>query len=323
MNFVKCVVGPWRRALLLMAPMIAFVLATTYPYTFGVNHAALLDGVATFEHSGLLTWNKDVLPPKIESVAIHLILRSYSNAQTGPARIVTYSRDHLHSNFTIGQENTDLIIRLRREASDALGMPPFVIPKVFESAQAKAIDVSIAVDNLTVKISGKTVLAAPLVSNPFELWDPSYTLAVGNELTWERPWLGEIQAFQLDTGLNKANMLRDTAISRPGFFHQLHRRLQLYSTRSKDIVLNLFLMIPFGAMTSLVFRRHQITRTLLMWLIAATAIEIVQASIPGRFPTISDALLNGLGAGIGAWIVVRFGTADLGNSECLQKRSRA
>jgi hypothetical protein len=52
--------------------------------------------------------------------------------QGGPARIVTCSKNTLVRNFTLGQENTDLIVRLRTRASGSNGScPEWRVPNIF------------------------------------------------------------------------------------------------------------------------------------------------------------------------------------------------
>jgi glycopeptide antibiotics resistance protein len=54
------------------------------------------------------------------------------NEQTGPARIISYSKDPLHSNFILGQEGQDLVFRLRTPLTGKNGdQPELVIPGVF------------------------------------------------------------------------------------------------------------------------------------------------------------------------------------------------
>jgi glycopeptide antibiotics resistance protein len=52
--------------------------------------------------------------------------------QTGPARIISISEDSLHRNFTLAQENAQLILRLRTVMGGANGASPeIVLPNVF------------------------------------------------------------------------------------------------------------------------------------------------------------------------------------------------
>jgi hypothetical protein len=53
-------------------------------------------------------------------------MRTGDVKQSGPARIVTYSQDSLHRNFTLGQNQRALTFRLRTPASDSNGTNPAV-----------------------------------------------------------------------------------------------------------------------------------------------------------------------------------------------------
>ncbi len=62
-------------------------------------------------------------------------LASADPTQSGPARIVSISSDPYHRNFTLGQEGSDLVFRLRTPATGVNGKKPeFVIPDVFQNS---------------------------------------------------------------------------------------------------------------------------------------------------------------------------------------------
>jgi len=53
-------------------------------------------------------------------------------AQTGPARIISLSSDHNQRNFTLGQQGTHLVFRLRTPVTGENGVPPeLVVPNIF------------------------------------------------------------------------------------------------------------------------------------------------------------------------------------------------
>jgi glycopeptide antibiotics resistance protein len=53
-------------------------------------------------------------------------------AQTGPARIISFSGSPYERNFTLGQEGTDLVFRLRTPITGDNGITPeFIIPNIF------------------------------------------------------------------------------------------------------------------------------------------------------------------------------------------------
>lgn len=286
--------------------VLGFVCVTLYPFSFLSNHAILTTQAAIFEKPGILVWRGHEISPEIRRMVIRLIARPYSTNQKGPARILTISRDHYHSNLTIGQEGPDLIIRLRRDTSSALGVPPFVVPRVFDSLIQQSLEVAIDRNTLTVRVNGKRALSQKLADNPFSFWDAKYSLALGNEHTWQRPWIGEIYVAQLTIDAATFDLLDSVSISSAGIFHRLRHNLVLVSTSVVDLILNFAVMLPIGALTALTFCRHRIVWTVGLWFIVSAIVETTQALSPVRIPAISDLVLNVAGAGVGGWFLVRF-----------------
>lgn len=296
----------YTKLICLLTLALGFISATTYPYSFLENYAKLTAQAAIFEKPGLIYWDGFNLSPDTQLVNILLSARPYSVYQEGPARILTISKDHRHSNVTIGQEGSDLIIRLRRNSESEVGIPPFVVPQVFGSLTLKMIELLIDQDSLVVKLNGEEVLLQQLAENPFEFWDAGYSLGLGNEHTWERPWVGEISSVHLTIDSAAIDLLASESMSRAGILHLLSQKLVLLSTSSVDLILNFFLMLPIGALSALAFSRHRVASSVALWFVLAAMAETMQAMIPGRIPAISDLVLNVTGAGIGAWLLVRF-----------------
>lgn len=68
---------------------------------------------------------------------LSLLVTTANKFQTGPARIVSLSADIFHRNLTIGQDGSDLIIRLRTPATGENGIRPELdIPDVFADNQS-------------------------------------------------------------------------------------------------------------------------------------------------------------------------------------------
>lgn len=112
--------------------------------------------------------------------------------QGGPARLLTLSKNTNERNFTLGQEKSAFDFRLRTTGTSRNGLP------------------SIASGNGTVKAGlthivftkdkgGKgrfyingTRKAEKNIRGDFSNWDENYHLAIGNELSGDRPWNGLI-----------------------------------------------------------------------------------------------------------------------------------
>lgn len=113
--------------------------------------------------------------------------------QSGPARIVTFSIDNNTRNFTLGQDNTILDVRLRTSDTDPNGEPAtrsdisaFNGPTVHLVYTRSGID-----DQASVWVDGQ-IAGSGTVSGDFSNWDMTYGFALGNELNEERPWRGDI-----------------------------------------------------------------------------------------------------------------------------------
>jgi VanZ family protein len=77
---------------------------------------------------------------KTSQFTLSVTLAAADRWQTGPARIISLSGGPYVRNFTLGQENTDLIVRLRTRGSGENGLSPeLTIPNVFANRTAHRI----------------------------------------------------------------------------------------------------------------------------------------------------------------------------------------
>jgi hypothetical protein len=116
-----------------------------------------------------------------------------NTTQKGPARIVSLSQDPYLRNFTLGQNRASYDMRLRTAATDSNGRPSLrtadgslvnTLTHVVYTRDTSGL-AKLYLDG--VEQAGTTVAGA--ISN----WDPDQRLALANELTGDRPWLGELQ----------------------------------------------------------------------------------------------------------------------------------
>jgi hypothetical protein len=119
-------------------------------------------------------------------------LKSVKSNQTGPARIVSYSADTRARNFTLGQQGSALVIRLRTTETDANGDPPVEVTNVFAAAARRHIVVTYDTHALCVYVDGQRQACRTSPSGHLDVWDPSHQLLLGNETTANRPWLGTL-----------------------------------------------------------------------------------------------------------------------------------
>ena len=111
--------------------------------------------------------------------------------QDGPARLVTISKNISERNFTIGQKAANLQSRLRTTRTSKNGMPAIETTPILSGKLTHAVYVRDSSGNASLYVNGKKVKGQMTVGE-MSNWDSSYHLALGNELSGERPWLGTL-----------------------------------------------------------------------------------------------------------------------------------
>lgn len=113
--------------------------------------------------------------------------------QDGPARILTISADNTTRNLMLGQNNTQAVVRVRTTNTDDNGEPATNgVDVLLDGAMQHLIYTRDPIsDEGRLYIDGE-LAGTETVAGTFENWDLSYGIAVGNELTEERPWRGTI-----------------------------------------------------------------------------------------------------------------------------------
>lgn len=112
--------------------------------------------------------------------------------QSGPARIISLSTDLFNRNFTLGQDEDRYDVRLRTTTTSDNGIPSLASPANTLTTELTHFvytrDVS---GTARLHLNGVTQLSSS-VGGDFSNWDDSYRLLLVNELTDDRPWLGEL-----------------------------------------------------------------------------------------------------------------------------------
>jgi len=113
--------------------------------------------------------------------------------QTGPARIVSYSLHSGKRNFTLGQSNKKLVMRLRTTETDLNAVKPHTeVDGVFNSQEPQHLVVTYDFSEQRIFVNGKIRLRKKILGGKFTNWHPAYYLVLGNEATGNRPWRGKI-----------------------------------------------------------------------------------------------------------------------------------
>ena len=126
------------------------------------------------------------------AITIEVWMQPGTLRQDGPARIVTLSRDSGARNFTLGQENDSIQVRLRTSKTSSNGIP--AVTSKGRGLKEELMHVVYTRDragNVGIYVNGR-LNQRERVAGDFSGWSDEYRLGIGNELSGDRPWLGDL-----------------------------------------------------------------------------------------------------------------------------------
>ncbi len=124
-------------------------------------------------------------------VTIEAWVKPAAVKQDGPARIFTFSKDANARNFTLGQDKDRYIVRLRTTRTSSNGLPAVESPALQVDTKLTHIVYTRERDGQTrLYVNGKVVMQKN-VTGALSNWDGPRYIALGDEITGGRPWLGE------------------------------------------------------------------------------------------------------------------------------------
>jgi len=131
------------------------------------------------------------------SFSLDVTFVPYQTEQTGPARIVSFSKNTNERNFTLGQEGNKLILRLRTTKQDPNGTNNQLTLGQIEMNQSYRVQINWNKGTLTTKVNAVTTTEKKL-HGILTHWE-NFPLILGDELTEDRNWNGRITHLSLDT----------------------------------------------------------------------------------------------------------------------------
>ncbi|MHC4955645.1 MAG: VanZ family protein [Planctomycetota bacterium] len=300
----------------LVVAVVAYLVAATYPFRWqiaadranGLRIAPsgewILDsaGIARTAHP----------PPWLDraiesgSLAVTLEIKSSSPIQSGPARIFTISEDDRERNLTVGQQESDLIVRVRRPGSSENGGPALHVRDCFSPSVWRRVEVVVNATEVIVSVDGSVSAIAITDESTFRDWDPTFRAAIGNEINLWRPWLGRIRRAEVEVEGKTHDLLTDSSLARPETLEYFRTTVRwfLLARRSRtvdwgDALRNVIGFVPFGLFLALMFARRP--RWVLFCAVMAMSLgmEVSQLFVGQRVPALTDLVFNGLGGWLG------------------------
>jgi hypothetical protein len=313
------------RKLLILVAVCLYLAAAFYPFDIETpryihnSFQKLPNGVLKFNNPSMArsrvspSWLSKLIETPF--VRIELEVRACETRQFGPARIFSISKDPWKRNITLAQENSDFIVRLRRPGSTLDGTPPYVVKDIFKDLDWHHIDVRIWEFYFVVIIDAKLWVSGTFESNIFENWNTNYHLTLGNELTGDRSWCGELLKAVVYVHDKVIDYTSDEAIEIPqGWWYIPERLLQspthdldLFSTTPTDVALNILGFIPFGCLLAWIYRcRLSLMSSLIAAFLLSLSMELGQIIFAERIPSLIDIVFN-----IGGTLIGRYTYTNL------------
>ncbi len=326
------ILGLWRYALLrwtaLVLLLAVYAYASLEPFDWRssdrlVNGATPLTEGWSFPTAGLVIAGPPLAPlraaSQAETLDVFLEVRPRATSQWGPARILTISADPYLRNLTLAQYGDGLVVRLRTEETDLNGRrggrPVARLKHVFQAGEWVAIDLRLRPGGLTVAIDGAQELAAALPTSVLGTWDPGFGLALGNEMSCDRPWLGDIRKAVIAGPVGAIDYARLEQVGVPAtcaLDRNPPKLVPLVPLNLEDALLNTVMYLPLGCLLGLmVWCRDRRTFAVLVLVVAGISLsfETLQLFLPSRFPSIDDVIFDTLGGALGlafgSWLMRR------------------
>jgi hypothetical protein len=293
-----------------------YYAAAFYPYELAIpvhvnNHAKIQeDGSLDLSQGGMILlpaphgWLNSSLA--ISPTKFYLEALSLNSEQTGPARIASFSIDPYERNISIAQENSNLLVRLRRDELNPNGVPAFVIEDVFADSRWRTIEIQLAEDSFKVLVDGSLRLSEPLNTGYRSLWDEAYPVIFGNEATGDRPWFGYIRNFQVCALSECLEGSQPGQLQIPGGYwrgptwQSVLDKQQYFATTPFDMFVNFLFFAPFGfLMATTRAPTFGIATALATAALISVSIEAVQFILASRVTSLVDLVLNVAGSGLG------------------------
>lgn len=124
------------------------------------------------------------------AMTIEAWIRTANDRQEGPARIVTLSKNANERNFTLGQDGDRVDVRLRTTSTSGNGIPSLTSPRgPLTTARKHVVYTRYRSGRTRIYVDGRQV-AQGSAGGSMTNWNGSFQLALANELSNDRPWLG-------------------------------------------------------------------------------------------------------------------------------------
>lgn len=129
---------------------------------------------------------------KTGEMTIEAWIQPSNLSQKGPARIVTLSKDSVNRNFTFGQDADKFEVRFRTKKTSNNGIPSLISDKKTVTKNRTHLVYTFDRNGEAKLYSNEKLIEKKSISGTPANWNKSYKLALGDEFSGGRPWLGTL-----------------------------------------------------------------------------------------------------------------------------------
>src|SRR5215470_17635470 len=308
----------WRVALVGMALVLIviayFPFAWSPPRTVSNQVTRNTDGSLRFGEMnqartpGTPDWLEDARTSGVIDIQLQATPQSQQSAT-----IMMLASDYWDTDFSLGQDHSDLLVWLRRPGSNANGDPPLAIGGVFEPQRRTSVDMTMRQGDLRIEVDGRTRLSEHLPADALRVWSQGQ-LALGDEVHGGGPWQGQVHLAQVHTPGYTVDYVRPGALLIPASYLYLPDHIEPFPPPGRvdwlTVFLDVLLFIPLGFLVVLA-RRPPMRPVPATLLVAALAVALAAGKFlfPGRHTALLNIVMEIAGGLLGVLLARRLAHA--------------
>jgi hypothetical protein len=219
---------------------------------------------------GTPAWLEDVRTSGVIEIQLQAAPQSQQDAA-----IMALASDYWDTDFSIGQNHSDLLVWLRRPGSNANGDPPFTIGGVFQPQRWTSVNMTLRHGDLRIEVDGRTRLSEQLPTDSLRVWSQGQ-IALGDEVHGGGAWQGQIHLAQVRTPGYTVDYVRPGALLIPASYLYLPDHVEPFPPGRADLLtaaLDVLSFIPLGFLIVLA-RRPPMRPVPATLLVAALAVAL-------------------------------------------------
>ncbi len=229
------------------------------------------------------------------------------------------AQDFFTTDFALVQDDSDLLVYLRRPMSDANGDPPFAIDGILRSKRSNSVDVVMRHGTLRIAVDGHVRLIEHVPADSAQTWGQG-RIALGDEVDGGNPWQGTIRLAQVRTAGHIVDYVRPGTLSIPETYFYFPDHVLPFPPKGEqqwlDVFLDMMSFVPVGFL--IVWARRPPVGALPATALAAVLALVLAAGkilFHGRHISVAAIGTEIVGALLGALLASRLARSRTGTPE--------